>query len=254
MKENQIYTTSKYDDFVFRRANREVDERHAKKIAESMKENGWKGSPIEVSLTESGKYQIEDGQHRFTAAKESNIPIKFMLVEPLTIYEVASQNSMKKGWTGKDYISAYASDGNYSYKRIENLIKEFDTLTFQDVIRAVSNTASRTYEKMKKGYISVNDAQFYKAREVLSNLVPMVELIYGMKIKTKENYKKALTNLLKNDVIDADRMADKLEHYGEMLLPKSVTVSQAIEQLEIVYNYRMTKKNVVYFRERLKNI
>ena len=59
MRENQIYTTTNYDQFVFRQANRDVDLSHVNRIAESMEKNGWQGAPIEVSLIpEKNQYQI----------------------------------------------------------------------------------------------------------------------------------------------------------------------------------------------------
>lgn len=60
MRENQIYSSTKYDDFVLRDANRDIDESHVKRIAESMTANGWQGSPIEVSerKTENSKSKM----------------------------------------------------------------------------------------------------------------------------------------------------------------------------------------------------
>ena len=49
MNPNKIYTTTDYGQFVFRAANRDVDDKHVDKIAKLMKENGWKGAPIQVS-------------------------------------------------------------------------------------------------------------------------------------------------------------------------------------------------------------
>ena len=66
MRENQIYTTTNYDQFVFRQANRDVDLSHVNRIAESMEKNGWQGAPIEVSLIpEKNQYQTH-GNHVVT--------------------------------------------------------------------------------------------------------------------------------------------------------------------------------------------
>ncbi len=250
MKENVIYSTTDYDSFVFRKANRDVDMSHVRRIAENMKSNGWQGAPIEVSLTEDGKFQIEDGQHRYMACKTSGTPVKFMVVKNKTIYDVATQNSMKKGWKGSDYIKAYSEDGNYNYKRLKNLEDEFPRASLSDILDVV--VGKHKQDNLKKGYIRITDEQFYKAREVLKSLMPMIETLKYINVKTMTNYKKNLVDLLMNDIIDPQRMIDKLDKHGRMLLPQSATREQALHYLEGVYNYHQHKNSIVMFREKLR--
>lgn len=251
MKENIIYSTTNYDDFVFRTANRDVDLSHIDRIAENMKENGWKGAPIEVSILDDGKYQIEDGQHRYMAAKKSKTPVKFMVVEKMSIYDVATKNSMKKGWKGSDYVKAYADDGNYNYKRLKNLEDEFPNATLSDILDVV--VGKHKQENLKKGYVKVDDIKFYKAREVLKSLTMMNESLNAIGIKTVASYKRVLIDLLLNEIIDPQRMIDKLDNYGRMLLPPSATRDQAMGYLEALYNYHQRDKSTVLFREQLKS-
>ena len=253
MRENQIYTTTNYDQFVFRQANRDVDLSHVNRIAESMEKNGWQGAPIEVSLIpEKNQYQIEDGQHRYMACKKTGTPVKFMLVEAKTIYDLARQNSMKKGWRGNDYVKAYSDDGNYNYKRLMNLEKEFPNVTLSDILDVV--VGKHKQDNLKKGFIRINDEQFFKAREVLKSLSVMNESLKAMGIKTASNYKRTLIRLLNHDIIDPQRMIDKLDKHGKMLLPMSATKEQAMQYLEALYNYHQPKNTLVLFRERLKNV
>lgn len=250
MKENVIYSTTDYDAFVFRKANRDVDPSHINKIAENMKENGWQGAPIEISLTENGKYQIEDGQHRYMACKKSGTPVKFMVVKAKTIYDVAKQNSMNKNWKGTDYIKAYSSDGNYNYKRLNNLVEEFPHASLSDILDVV--VGKHTQSNLKKGYVRINDEQFYKAREILKDLMPMIETLKLINVKTLSSYKKRLVDLLTHDIIDPQRMIDKLDKHARMLLPPSATKDQALQYLEMVYNYHQPKNTTVMFREKLR--
>jgi len=251
MKENFIYTTSRYDEFVFRTANRDVDLKHIDKIADSMLENGWQGAPIEVSVLDDDKLQIEDGQHRFMAAKKSGTPVKFMVVKNMSIYDVAKKNSMKKGWSGSDYVKAYAEDGNTSYKRLKNLQTEFPKVSLSDILDVV--VGKHKQDNLKRGYVHINDEQFFKAREVLKSLVIMNESLKTIGIKTMSSYKKILIDLLMNDIIDAQRMIDKLDKHGRMILPAAATKDQAMQYLEALYNYHQRDKSTVLFREQLKN-
>ena len=251
MRENQIYTSTDYDSFVFRPANRDVDMKHVKRISESMKADGWKGAPIEVSEIEGNRFQIEDGQHRYMACRMTNTPVKFMVVKPKTVYDIAEQNSIKKGWTGGDFIKAYADDGNYSYKRLKNLSEEFKGVTLTDILAVVSDNG-KYRANLKKGYMNITDAKYYMAREVLKSLEMLSESLKIAGVRTQKAYKKALTLLLKHQIIDTDRMVDKLDKYGRMLLPPTATSEQAIMALETLYNYHQ-RGNIVLFREALRN-
>lgn len=251
MKENQIYITTDYDQFVFRSANRDVDMSHVNRIATNMEKEGWQGAPIEVSEL-NGKLQIEDGQHRYMACKQTNTPVNFMVVKAKTIYDLARQNSMKKGWRGSDYVKAYAGDGNFNYKRLMNLEKEFPNVTLSDILVVV--VGKHKQDNLKKGYIRINDEQFFKAREVLRPLSMLNESMKEIGIKTIANYKRVLVRLLVHDIIDPQRMIDKMDKYGRMLLPMSVTKDQAVAELEALYNYHQQKNTLVMFRERLKNV
>lgn len=253
MKENIIYKTTDFDSFVFRNANRDIDSAHVKRIADNMSANGWIGAPIEVSLTENGKYQIEDGQHRYMACKETNTPVNFMLVKPKTIYDLATQNSIKKSWTPMDYINAYADDGSYSYKRLKNLAEGFKNVSIGDVLRVIGD-GGKNREKLRRGYVQITDEQFYMAREVLKSLDVINESIDNSNIKTKSNYKNCIISLLKHNVVDPQRLIDKLDKHGNMLLPTSASRTQALQYLEMLYNYHQPKNTCVLFREALKNV
>ena len=255
MRDNIIYSTTNYTDFVLKDANREVNEDLVHRIAVNMIQNGWVGAPIEVSLAKDGKFAVEDGQHRLKASEIASIPVKFMVVKPRDTYEVAQQNSIRKSWTGCDYIRAYANDGNYNYKRIRNLEGEFYQLSLSDILSvAISSDNGKTREKLQKGYVHVSDEEYYRAREILKSLVMMNESLKATGIKTTAPYKRTLVKLMKHDIIDHDRMIDKLDKYGKMLLSPTATNKQALENLEVLYNYHQHKNTIVMFRERLKSL
>lgn len=250
LRENQIYTTSRYGDFRFKNANRDVDIKHAEKIAERMKEVGWEGAPIEVSTDERGRYVIEDGQHRFVAGRKTNTPIRFIVVKPRDEYDVAIQNGLVKPWTREDYITLYSNQGNQSYKRIKNLMDEFPKISFGDILRVTKESGARKKD-FERGYLRISDQEYYKARECLKYLTLLVEGLVNAKIKTKSNYTRVLCVLLKYELINPERMVNKMDKYGRMLLPESATHKQAIEYLETLYNYHQ-QKDITLLRDSYK--
>ena len=245
MNPNKIYTTTDYGQFVFRSANRTVDEKHVKRLEKLMQENGWKGKPIEVSEDKKGKLVIEDGQHRYTAAKNTKTPIKYMVVPAKTIYEISIENNANKGWKMNDYIDAYSDGGMMSYKRLKQLKTEFPNLPIDTILRTINENAVRK-EILAKGQIRFSDEQFYLARENLKTIEMFYESMVKFKIKTKAVYTRNLVRIMKAGLIDGDRLMDKMDKYGNMLLPKAVTDKQAAEELEKLYNYHQ-QRGIVSF-------
>ena len=71
-----IYETYDYDKFSLLKSNRPVNKAHVIRLVESMDEE-YLLSPI----TTNEKFQIIDGQHRFTAAKEKGLPIRYIIAQ-----------------------------------------------------------------------------------------------------------------------------------------------------------------------------
>ena len=251
MRENQIYITTDYDKFVYRNGNRDVQQKHVDNIAENMERNGWVGVPIEVSLNDNGEYVIEEGQHRYEAARKTKTPVHFMVSKPKTIYEIGRQNSLVKPWNKQNFIKAYADEGNYSYKRLQNLINEFPDVVVSDILLSVCGDSRMTRGNVEKGYSQVTDEQFYKAREILKYVSAFSESMKAIGITTRSVYMRSVIHLLKHDLIDGDRLIDKMDKYGKMLLQPSATKKQAYENIQTIYNYHQ-QKDIAYFMDKVR--
>ena len=130
---------------------------------------------------------------------------------------------------------------------MKNLIDEFPKISFSDILRVTKESGTKKKD-FERGYVRISDQEYFKARECLKYLTLFVESLNTTKIKTKCNYTRVLCVLLKYDLINAERMLSKMDKYGRMLLPESATQKQAIEYLEMLYNYHQ-QKDVVYLRE-----
>lgn len=251
MRENQIYITTDYDKFVFRNGNRDVVQKHIDNIADNMQKNGWVGVPIEISVNNAGEYVIEEGQHRYEAARKTKTPVHFMVGKAKTIYEIGRQNSLVKPWNKQNFIKAYADEGNYSYKRLQNLINEFPNVVVSDILLAVGTEGRKIRGNVEKGYTQVTDEQYYKAREILKYVSSFTESMKAIGINTRSVYMRSIIHLLKHDLIDGERLLDKMDKYGKMLLHPSATKKQAYENIQTLYNYHQ-QKGIVYFMDKVK--
>ena len=232
-KENQIYSTTKYEDFNFKEENRNVDIAAAKRIAKIMAEKGWMGAPAEISISE-GKLWIEDGQHRITAAKMTNTPVKFMIVPPQKASDVAQMNNLVKKWQTKDYIEMYARNGATNYKRLLNLINEFPEFTLREVSNAIGTHADK--QCIPNGTFRLDDSKYFEARNTLMDARKLKMALESSGCKCR-SYMPALIMLLRENALDVARMEDKIKKYGNQILIPVSTVNAAVDFLERLYNY-----------------
>ena len=253
MRENQVYTTTQYNNFVFKNGNRRIDKKHVAEIAERMRKIGWDGAPIEISINEKGNYVVEEGQHRLEASKLTTTPVRFIKVKPRSTYETAVQNTMVAKWTMQDYVDAYARDGYTSYKYIDSLIKQFPEIKLVYILSVLNkgNGGNNSNNEFRKGYTKVSSDDYAKAKRDLEDLRFLKQKLDPLNL-TSGPYLKAFTILLRKELIDVERMAEKLEKYGASILLPVSTTRYAVDYLERLYNYRNAGKNVVYLVEAYK--
>ena len=116
----RIETTSNYKRFKLLGGNRGISKAHVKRIKESMAE---KVIPVPIIVNE--KFEIIDGQHRFTAASELKHPIHFVKIPGLSLPDVQRLNSNSKNWKLNDYLQSYLDLGKKSYYVYADFMEEF---------------------------------------------------------------------------------------------------------------------------------
>ena len=117
-----IRHTSDYDQFKVIVSNREVDKRHVKKLAQSIKHRNLMFiKPILVN----SRLEIIDGQHRLEACRIIGEPVHYMVVDGLDKDDIAILNTAQKNWTMLDFINFFTIEGLPAYREISKLINEF---------------------------------------------------------------------------------------------------------------------------------
>lgn len=115
-----VYSTMDYDEFKRLNGNRTVLIGRKNLIMSSIKERGWIRNPIVVNE----KMEMIDGQGRFEALKELNMPIEYVVSEGATIDDCIALNLKQKNRGPIDYIQCYADMGNQNYSKLLGFIQE----------------------------------------------------------------------------------------------------------------------------------
>ena len=117
----QVHRTHNYSKFNPMGGNRQVLNDRVKKILESYDKIGCLPTPIIVNEN----YEILDGQGRFKANKERNLPIDYIIVKKGSIEDCREINQANTPWGEEDYIESHALTGNINYIRAKELHKEY---------------------------------------------------------------------------------------------------------------------------------
>lgn len=106
------FITDEFDKFKLIDSNRNDWELRAKNIAKSVKKVNYIPAPIIVNE----KYEIIDGQARFTYCKQTKTPITYLVIKGLTVDDCVAMNASTTRWVISDYIESYAQRGWNDYE------------------------------------------------------------------------------------------------------------------------------------------
>ena len=242
IRTGSIFTSYDYNEFKKLEGNREIFDNRKNIIIRSIKENGWIRNPIVVNE----KMEIIDGQGRFEALKELDMPIEFVVAEGATIEDCISLNVKQKNWMNADYVKCYADLGNKEYILFQNLCEEYKGILTFDAMKAICSgyrTDNDKADLIKTGRFVVSDQETIRARlSFISGVLNFMGPAFGR----KREWAIILNFVFYCSKIDTQKFIEKIEKYPMFLVP-CVTSRQILECFEKIYNYNDKKTNKVYF-------
>lgn len=244
-----------YNKFSFMRSNRDISKSNVEKIKKSFIEHGWFGGPIIVDPN----FRIIEGQHRYTAAKQLRIPIRYMIFNnPYTIKAIQDSSNTQSKWKATDNLKSLADSGNLNFKRLYELwytfCNERGILPTNSLIAVV--TGEYEAGSLKKVVdncdfeLTAKHVEIYNHK--LLDLEDCVRAIKDNKLKIgRFDYVcKAAFFLLQNGA-EKERLKTKIENNINKVKACS-SVEEAVEMLEKIYNMRIEGEQRVHFMSRYK--
>jgi len=148
-----IKTTANYDLFVVPEYNRPVYGPFVNRIKKSMKINGFlDGFPIAVIKRADGRFDVTDGQHRFRAARELGIGIKYILSD--TIIDPSTVPGSRK-WSRSDFINRFAKQGIEEYEEILDFARQYGLSISVAMKMLISDVSNNRVEQIESGKIVI---------------------------------------------------------------------------------------------------
>lgn len=252
---NQVYSTTDYSMFDELQGNRTINALHVRRLRESFK-SAYLLSPIIVNEN----YQIIDGQHRFSAAKELGLPVNYIVCPGYTLYEVQLLNTNMKNWKSDDYLKAYCDLKYPQYIKFREFMEMFPDFGFAACESMLTNTASPHKNLKSKELISetnkggtymvrafeegnLNIPDFQKSIEMAKEIQKIKPYYDGY---NRAIFVRAMMGLFKIDHYSHQKMLDRLES-NPTFMQHCSNVGQYKAMLEELYNFRSRQKVTLRF-------
>lgn len=241
MEDNlEIKRTINYDKFSFFNENRDVSASHINRLKKSIEDNNLLHlNPIIVNEN----YKIVDGQNRFLAAKDLDVPIYYIQQKGIDTSDAITLNVNKKNWGLSDYLDYYIQKGYDNYVFLKKF-KEKHNLSMTAAIGLLefNGTHPNTDQlyKFREGDIELKTLE--KGKEIVGKLSQLEE--YWDFVKDR-SFVSAFVSLYKMDEFDFDRLIQKCE-FASHKLKKCPTRKLYIREIEDLYNYK-SRDNVRFY-------
>lgn len=237
----QVYETTDYAAFKRLKGNR--DPKHIEMIIKSIETVGYIPNPILVN--ENG--EIIDGQNRFEALVQLDMPILYYVVPRIGIDEARAMNLGQANWGPGDYVKSYADCGNENYVYLCELMKRYP-FTLQEVVGVLFHTiidGGHMMNIVKNGGFNVTSKVRRESEAILDemiDLLPAIKKIPG----AKRTLVTGLAWCMSCDGVNIERMKTTIMSKYPLIDPVC-SAHHLLENVETIYNKGLAKNKRVYF-------
>lgn len=240
-----IFVSNEYDKISKLTGNRDIVARNVAKKKELIDKHGFKTvNPIIVDVDGA----IIDGQHRKEASKELDVPFKFMVdtdsKDPLQTAIVFNTSTMN--WSIKNFIDAYAQNGNDNYVKLLNLQEELQLDMVKTLIIYNGSMGSPFYKNLREGSFVYKQEKEELARIVYNEWQQIVDTTLIPSYKTivkSQPFLKEFILMRKQNKFNFNVLLEQFKSIRYTYLdPRNIK-----ESLYDVYNYK--RRNKLVYRE-----
>lgn len=145
---SKIYETKNFDLFKFKEGNRNVSQKHIKKLTNEIIKEDLR---IPIQVSPSG--EILDGQHRFIAYKTLNRSFRFYIETDNTkVEDIQKMNTVNRSWSQEDILDSQVKLKNPHYVEFDRIAKKHN-LKISVVLRLFNISRG----KFMDGSLKMND-------------------------------------------------------------------------------------------------
>lgn len=242
--DTKIFETHNYDLFKRLKGNR--DACCVKKILGSIHDVGYIMNPIMINEN----FEIVDGQNRYEALKELDLPIQYYVVNDADINIARALNLGRSNWKPIDYVKSYAEDGYKSYQLLLKLLDEHKNYNIQTIWAISQNKAmigGWQTKDINNGTFQLDDDGYEKTKQKIDlldsiNITEIQKRMQGSRIA----FISGVNWCLSVDKCDKSRLLNKVSFNYPLIRPIATTIT-LLEDISAIYNKGLKKEDKILF-------
>ena len=239
-----IMVTENYDMFKKIGGNRKINKANYAKIVKSMKEE-----QLIIPIVVNEKYEIIDGQHRFTACKDLGKPVYFYMVRGYGLEQVKRANIASSNWKKENYLDMFVAEGNETYKEFEEIKERYD-LNISNLLKIFAIVQEK--QSARVGYEFENGTFTLDGKMEVLRFLTALEAFNFFKFYKSNNFLIAFTRLYFKSEYDHDKMKTKLITHRNSLEKRSTSDEYLVLLCNRIYSFGVTKNPIYYSSESKK--
>ena len=247
---NHVLQTNDYSLFKHIAGNRVINKLHLSRLKQSFQKE-YLLSPIIVNQ----HMEIIDGQHRFEAAKDLGLPIRYFICNDYGLTQVQILNANTSNWKKIDYLNAYCDLGKEQYLLLRKFMQSYpdfslpicETLlcgnlgngrksTNKMLVSATNKEGAYATRDFERGEFAVKDYD-----EACVTADKIMDIKYYFKDYNQRIFIIAMAGIFRNPKYSHQRMLKKLKSHPT-ILQMGITVAQTRQLVEDLYNYHSADK------------
>lgn len=239
-----IMVTENYDMFKKIGGNRKINKANYAKIVKSMKEE-----QLIIPIVVNERYEIIDGQHRFTACKDLGKPVYFYMVRGYGLDQVKRANIASSNWKKENYLDMFVAEGNEIYKEFEEIKERYD-LNISNLLKIFAIVQEK--QSARVGYEFENGTFTLDGKMEVLRFLTALEDFNFFKFYKSNNFLIAFTRLYFKSEYDHDKMKTKLITHRNSLEKRSTSDEYLVLLCNRIYSFGVTKNPIYYSSESKK--
>ena len=243
-----IHETHDYDKFEFLKSNRKPNDAHIARLVESMNEE-YLLSPITVNEN----FGIIDGQHRFEAAKESGLPVRYIIADGYGVEQMKRFNINSSNWGKKEYLEHYLKEGYPEYLKFKLFMETYPDFSMS-IALSIACDGSQSNKREVSGR-TVQARPFDRGLLRIENYSQSTKVADAL-MQLKPHYPsfntKGFTDVIRILLSDKDYRHSimvkkfKMHKNNPDLVYKCAKQSQVWDMLKELYNFKTRRENRLY--------
>jgi hypothetical protein len=190
---------------------------------------------LQIPIIVNENFHIIDGQHRFEACKQLNLPVYYIIVEGYKLKHVHKLNAIGKKWSFNDYLEGYVNLGYVDYQQTKRFIETYGFGSSETLAMLLGRTSNSNGEDTQSFYNGTFKIKSLPEAELKAKQITSIRPYYeGYK---RRSFVLAMLKALNTEGFSVSVFTQKLSFQSAKLVDCTDS-AQYLRVIENIYNYR----------------